>query len=177
MLVAAILALQTHPPGIPGIGCAPAFSRETDTRVVWKSAENGYHTYRIPALAVTARGTVLAFCEGRKEGRNDYGDIDLLFKRSTDHGSTWSRQSIVWNDAGNTCGNPCPIIDRTTGTVWLLLTWNLGGDRESEIIDRQGRDIRRVFITSSPDDGRTWAKPREITAGHGVWLGPPRWIG
>lgn len=131
---------------------------------VFVAGEGGYHTYRIPALAVTTRGTVLAFCEGRREGQGDAGDIDLLLKRSTDNGATWGAQQIVWDDAGATCGNPCPVVDRDTGTVWLLMTWNRGDDTESEIIAQTSRDTRRVFVTRSDDDGVTWKPPREITA-------------
>jgi sialidase-1 len=128
------------------------------------SGQDGYHTYRIPALAVTTRGTVLAFCEGRKRGRGDSGDIDLLLKRSADRGHTWSSQQIIWNDAGNTCGNPCAVVDRDTGTVWLLTTWNRGDDHEREIIAQTSHDTRRVFVTHSDDDGLTWSEPQEITA-------------
>ncbi len=55
------------------------------------SGEGGYHTYRIPATAVNARGVVLAFCEGRKTSARDDGDIDLLVRRSLDGGRTWDR--------------------------------------------------------------------------------------
>lgn len=127
------------------------------------SGQLGYHTYRIPALVVTARGSVLAFCEGRKNSSSDAGDIDLLVKRSTDHGRTWSGQQTIWDDAGNTCGNPCAVVDRDTGTIWLLLTWNRGDDEESQIIAQTSRDTRRVFVTHSTDDGLTWCAPREIT--------------
>ena len=81
-------------------------------------------------VAVTAKGTVLAFCEGRKHSASDTGDIDLLVKRSTDHGRTWSQQHVLWDDAGNTCGNPCAVVERETGTIWLLTTWNRGDDHE-----------------------------------------------
>lgn len=131
---------------------------------LWESGKGGYHTYRIPALVVTPRGTVLAFCEGRKNGVGDSGDIDLLVRRSTDRGATWSDQKIVWDDRENTCGNPCPVVDAETGTVWLLSTWNRGDDHEREIIDGRSRDTRRVFVLSSTDDGRTWSEPREITS-------------
>jgi sialidase-1 len=131
---------------------------------LWKRGEDGYHTYRIPALAVTTHGTLLAFCEGRKSGGGDAGDIDLLVKRSINHGKTWSDQQIIWDDAKNTCGNPCPVVDRQTGTVWLLMTWNRGDDHESMIISHKSKDTRRVFVTSSSDDGQTWEVPREITA-------------
>jgi len=127
------------------------------------SGVGGYHTYRIPALLTTRDGTVLAFCEGRKGGGGDSGNIDLLLKRSTDAGKTWSPQQIVWDDGPNTCGNPCPVQDRQTGTIWLLLTWNHGRDREGAIMKNEGRDTRRVFVTHSTDEGLTWSPPREIT--------------
>lgn len=131
---------------------------------VFVSGEGGYHTYRIPALAVTTRGTVLAFCEGRRESRGDAGNIDLLLRRSTDHGRSWGGPTVLWDEEGNTCGNPCAVVDHDTGTIWLLMTWNLGEDRESEIIAQTGRDTRRVFVTHSSDDGLTWAEPIEITS-------------
>ncbi len=133
---------------------APLFTRGQD----------GYHTYRIPALAVTTSGTVLAFCEGHKNGQGDAGDIDLLLKRSTDNGKSWSAQQVIWIDADNTCGNPCAVVDRDTGTVWLLATWNLGADQESKIIAGTSTDTRRVFVLRSDDDGVTWRAPVEITS-------------
>lgn len=128
------------------------------------SGQDGYHTYRIPALAVTTKGTVLALCEGRVRGGGDAGDINLLVKRSTDNGTTWSKQQVIWNDAGNTCGNPCLVVDRETGVIWLLSTWNRGDDHERQIINQTSKDTRRVFVMSSTDDGLSWSKPKEITA-------------
>lgn len=126
--------------------------------------KEGYHTYRIPALAVTNKGAVLAICEGRKDSWNDSGNIDLLGKRSTDQGKTWSAQQVIRDDGGNTCGNPCVVVDRETGTILLLSTWNRGDDHEGGIIARTSKDGRRVFVMRSTDDGITWSKPREITA-------------
>jgi sialidase-1 len=57
---------------------------------LWKSGVDGYHTYRIPALVVTDAGTLLAFCEGRRGSSADAGDIDLITRRSSDGGRTWS---------------------------------------------------------------------------------------
>lgn len=124
---------------------------------------DGYHTYRIPSLLVTVQGTVLAFCEGRKHGRGDSGEIDLVTKRSTDGGRTWSEIHVIWGDGENTCGNPCPVVEQETGTIWLLMTHNLGCDREQQIIDRTSKSTRTVWVTQSSDDGVTWAQPREIT--------------
>ncbi|MHC4742445.1 MAG: exo-alpha-sialidase [Planctomycetota bacterium] len=130
---------------------------------VFTSGKDGYHTYRIPALLSTQKGTLLAFCEGRKSGRSDSGNIDLLLKRSEDGGKTWSRQQVVWDDGNNTCGNPCPVQDRKTGVIHLLLTWNRGDDRESAIKKNTSKDTRRVFVATSRDDGKTWSDAGQIT--------------
>lgn len=119
------------------------------------SGQEGYHTFRIPALAVTLQGTVLAFCEGRKNSSSDHGDIDLMLKRSRDGGHTWEPLQRVWDDGENTVGNPCPVVDRETGTVWLTFCWNND----------------RVFVTQSSDEGESWSSPMEITKA----VKPPGW--
>jgi sialidase-1 len=154
------LCLLAFPAAAGSLTGAPETAQQSP---VYVSGQDGYHTYRIPALAVSPSGTLLAFCEGRKNSRSDSGDIDLLLKRSRDRGKTWTPQSVVWDDSTNTCGNPAPVVDRETGTIWLLTTWNRGEDREREIIERKSRDTRRVFVTSSKDEGLTWSEPKEIT--------------
>jgi fructan beta-fructosidase len=121
------------------------------------------HTYRIPALVTTTTGTVLAFAEGRRGGRSDTGNIDLLLRRSTDGGATWGDVHTIWDDGANVCGNPCPVVDQETGTIWLLLTHNLGSDHERQIIDGTSAGTRTVWVTHSTDDGVTWADPVNIT--------------
>lgn len=130
---------------------------------VYISGQDGYDTYRIPSVIVTAKGTVLAFCEGRKHSSGDAGDIDLLLKRSTDGGKTFSKAQVVWDDGPNTCGNPCPVVVRDTGAIELLLTHNRGDDQESKIIAGTSRAARTVWKSTSRDDGLTWSKPEEIT--------------
>ena len=131
---------------------------------LWHSGEGGYHTYRIPALAVTTQGTLLAFCEGRTHGTHDHGEIDMLIRRSADGGATWSDPQVVWHREGSTCGGPSPVVDKQTGTIWLLMTWNRGDDDLPKFIDQTSKDTRRVFVTYSTDDGVSWAAPEEITA-------------
>lgn len=117
---------------------------------VFVAGQGGYHTYRIPALLRAADGTLLAFCEGRKTGRGDHGDIDLLLRRSSDDGANWGPIELVYEEAGDekvTIGNPCPVVDTATGTIWLTFC----------------RDNRDVLVTSSTDHGRTWTAPRDIT--------------
>jgi sialidase-1 len=130
---------------------------------VFRSGEHGYKSVRIPSVAATNDGTLLAFCEGRKNSRSDAGDIDILLRRSTDGGKTWEQVQKVWDDAENTCGNPCVVVDRTTGHIWLLLCWNAGDNPEHQVKPGFGQDSRRVFVTHSEDNGQTWVQPKEIT--------------
>jgi len=128
---------------------------------VFVSGKEGYARHRIPAIVRTNEGTLLAFCEGRTGG--DSGPIDMVLKRSTDNGKTWGPLQVVWDDGDNTCGNPCPVVDRETGTIWLLMTWNLGTDHERTIMSGSSKDVRHVYVTHSTDDGATWAPPKKIS--------------
>ncbi len=153
---------------IPLLAClllAPvrSFAAEPVQAPVFVSGQDGYHSYRIPSLIVSPKGALLAFCEGRKNGISDAGAIHLLLKRSLDGGKTWQKPQIVWADGDNTCGNPCPVIDRDTGTIWLLLTHNLGSDTEGRILDGTSKGSRTVWVCKSTDDGVTWSSPVEIT--------------
>jgi len=130
---------------------------------VFVSGQGGYHTYRIPSVLVSPKGTVLAFCEGRKDSGSDAGDIDLVLRRSFDGGATWQPTQVVWDDGPNTCGNPTAVVDRDSGTVWLTMTHNFDKDTETQIETGTSRGTRTVWVAKSEDDGATWSKPIEIT--------------
>jgi sialidase-1 len=149
-LVATALFLATVPAQAAGIP-------------VWISGTEGYNAYRIPALLVSAKGTLLAFAEGRLNGRGDSGAIHILLKRSWDQGATWSAASTVLSFGDDTAGNPAPVLDRRTGKIWLLATRNPGADTEAQILNHTSKGTRTVWVTHSDDDGRTWSDAVEIT--------------
>lgn len=134
-----------------------------DFNFLFKAGDNGYKCFRIPAIIKTSKGSLLAFAEARKNHCGDADDIDLVMRRSEDGGQTWSPMTIVWDDGGNTCGNPAPVVDARTGRILLLSTWNLGGDHEAQIIKLTSKDTRRIFVLHSDDDGNKWSTPWEIT--------------
>lgn len=138
-----------------------------EQQTLFRAKEGGYASYRIPAMITTVKGSVLAFCEGRRNSGSDTGEINLLLRRSTDGGLTFAEPQVVWADDANTCGNPCPVVDSSTGVIWLLMSHNLGSDHEKQINGETAKGLakgtRTVWVTSSQDDGATWAPPREIT--------------
>lgn len=126
---------------------------------IFSAGSDGYFSYRIPALIATPKGTLLAFCEGRKTSRSDDGDIDMLLRRSTDNGRTWLPTQLVHEEGGDATikfGNPCPVVDAETGTIWLVMNRSSGAKSG----ERTACDI---FIMSSSDEGKTWSKPRDIS--------------
>lgn len=131
---------------------------------VYVAGTGGYHTYRIPSLIITAQGAMLAFCEGRRNSASDTGDIDLCLRRSDDLGRTWGPMEVIADHGPDTIGNPCPVVDRTTGTIWLLLTGNPGHMTEPQIEISSPGGTRTVWLSRSDDDGRSWTRPAEITA-------------
>ncbi|WP_427167200.1 sialidase family protein [Streptomyces sp. C1-1] len=150
------LAATTHASADPG--CTSS--------VPYTSGEGGYDTYRIPAAVTTARGTVLAFAEGRHDGAGDSGDIDVVLRRSTDGGCTWGPLRVVAAGDGNTRGNPAPVVDPRTGAIVLVTSYNSGAVTEAQIMRGEAtpEQSRRVFVQRSPDDGRGFSAPRDITA-------------
>ncbi len=119
--------------------------REVFREDVFVRNTDGYHTYRIPTMVVTASGAVVVFAEGRKTHRRDHGDVDLLMKRSEDGGRTWSPQRLIHEEGGDALvrvGNPCPIVENDGKTIHLLFT-------------RNGPDC--LFYTKSTDEGKSWS--------------------
>ena len=131
-------------------------------QVLFRAGEDGYSGYRIPALVVTKSGTLLAFCEARRNSLNDTGDIDTVLRRSTDGGRTWAPMQIVADAGPDVCGNPCPVVDRDSGTILLPLTQNKGDGPEPDILKGKAPP-RTVWLTKSTDDGLTWSPPVEIS--------------
>ena len=131
---------------------------------VFTEGEAGYAGFRIPVVICTDDGALIAFAEARRHDKRDSGDIDLVMRRSEDDGRTWGPITTVWDDGGNTCGNPAPAV-LGGGRIVMLATWNRGCDRERQIESRTSVDTRRVFVLRSEDHGRTWSRPEEITSG------------
>lgn len=167
IVICLLLACGKESPPIPEPNQPPRgteSSGNTTYTHIYKSGEAGYYCFRIPAIIKTSQGALLAFAEARKNDCGDEGDIDMVVKRSSDKGKTWSALSVIWSDGENTCGNPSPVVDQRTGKILLLMTWNLGTDDITAIGNGTSKDTRRVYKTSSSDDGITWEAVKEITS-------------
>jgi len=99
--------------------------------------------------------------EARKGSCSDYAPTDLVLKRSTDNGQTWSAIQILFSATNQVVGNAAPVVmaDDT-----ILIPFNI--------------DNLTPMITSSVDDGLTFSKAQEMenaTKAEWKWIGfgPP----
>ena len=141
-------------------GCQTAPS----STVVFTSGQQGYNSYRIPAVITAPNGDLLAFCEGRVQGADDFGNIDLVMKRSTDGGATWGVLQKIVDYKNLQAGNPAPVVDLLDpdypkGRIFLF--YNTGNNHENEV--RKGNGLREAWYITSTDEGKTWSAPVNIT--------------
>lgn len=147
-------------------GAAP-FLEQTN---LFESGVDGYARYRIPGIAITARGTILVTCDARLDPKlGDWSDIDLFLRRSPDLGKTWEAPQklahrglhpdlpLHGNPAAEALHGPqrtfpfnnqTLVIDRKTGDILFLYCFNYA----------------RCFVRRSSDEGVTWSPPVEIVA-------------
>ncbi len=131
---------------------------------VFASGSEGHKSYRIPAIVKSPNGALLAFAEGRVKGSGDFGDINIVLKRSQNNGKTWSEPTTVVNYDSLQAGNPAPVFDTTDPEFprgRLFLFYNTGNNHENEV--RKGKGLREVWYKTSTDGGKTWSESINIT--------------
>jgi sialidase-1 len=157
--LAIVVALAGSPATASRLHAAPLLEFSD----VFPARFNGITRHRIPGIVVTPKGTVLAYCEARRNSSSDWGEIEIHLRRSPDGGRTWQAPRHIAHRAarleGNprkktggereqTVNNPVAIVDRTTGAIEFLYCVNYA----------------RCFSMRSTDDGVTWSAPVDITA-------------
>jgi len=134
---------------------------------VFISGQDGYFAYRIPAVEAAPDGSLVALAEARKYNLADPGfgkqEIDLVLKRSTDSGATWSAMKVI-EHAGDfwSAANPATVVDRQTGKLWVFYLRCKPGKNTATA--RPGTDDVQVLARWSQDNGLTWSEPVDLTA-------------
>ena len=143
-----------------------------------KHNDDGVHTYRIPALATTPKGTLLCVYDMRRRSSRDLQeDIDIGLSRSTDGGRTWQPIRVIM-DMGETkglpqeqngCSDPGIIVDPKTGEIFVAAVWMVGRPGRHQW-DKGGSEpgyeigkTAQFLMVRSKDDGLTWTKPENMT--------------
>src|SRR4051812_17246360 len=132
---------------------------------LWVGNTGGYAHYRIPGIVVTARGSLLAYCEARKDIRGDWGTIDVLLRRSSDGGKTWDAPRKIVTPPKGVGKNPVALRQKLADPDEVTV------NNPVAIVDRRGGAIHflycveyaRCYHMRSDDDGLTFSAPVDIT--------------
>lgn len=155
---------------------------------VMKPGDLKSHQFRIPGLATSKAGTMLAVTDIRypKNARDLPEDIDVGISRSTDNGQSWSPVKVIIDmGAGrhHGVGDPTVLVDQKTGRIFVAALYSQGnrgwfGSGPGMSAKQTGQ----FMFVHSDDDGKTWSKPYSITpqvkdpAWHLLFNGPGRGI-
>ena len=136
---------------------------------VRKVGDDKVHTYRIPGIVSTQKGTLLAVYDIRYDKSGDLpGNIDVGLSRSTNGGKTWEPMKIIMDmgppHANNGVGDPAILFDPKTNTIWVAALWSKGNRSIAGSLPGLSPDTTgQLVLASSSDDGITWSTPQSIT--------------
>lgn len=140
--------------------------------------DDNVHTYRIPALTTSRKGTLLAVYDmRRRKGRDLQEDIDIGLSRSTDGGQSWEPPQVIM-DMGtygglpqeqNGCSDPGIVVDPKTGKIFCAAVWMWGKPGKHQWTDdgsEAGFEIGKAaqfLMVESGSDGKRWSRPQNMT--------------
>jgi sialidase-1 len=144
---------------------------------VRKAWDDSVHTYRIPGMITTDKGTLIAVYDIRYKHAGDLpANIDVGMSRSTDGGHTWQPMKNIMDmgapHENNGVGDPTVLFDPVTKELWVAALWSKGnrsirGSEPGLSPDTTGQFV----LVSSDDDGVTWSVPHSIT----TQVKDPKW--
>ena len=122
---------------------------------VFNSGDDNVNSYRIPSLVVANDGSISVFGEARRLSWRDKSRTDVVMKRSTDGGKTWTEMTDITKGNTGAYMDPTPVVDKTTGEIFLFCNfWPED--------DHSGKTNRSILIKSK-DNGKTWEEPQDVT--------------
>lgn len=142
--------------------------------IIHEQGQYDCHTFRIPSIATTDKGTLLAVYDLRYRSRRDLqGDMDIGLSRSTDGGETWSCPVAILDmeefgglpEDQNGCSDPNILVDRKTGAILVSALWTHGKPGTHQWKGKgsePGHSIHKssqFMFVRSIDDGLTWSEP------------------
>ena len=129
-------------------------------KCLFMPGDYGSKNYRIPALRVLYDGSILVANDKRKYNEIDLPeDIDIVSRRSTDGGRTWTEPVTIVEGKGVGKGFGDPVlVQAADGSVICAFVGGAG------LWDSTPENPQRSYIVRSDDGGQTWSSPLDVTS-------------
>lgn len=125
--------------------------------LVYRPGDYDSRFYRIPAIVTAKDGSLVTVADKRIEHNGDLpAKIDVVSRRSTDGGRTWSPYvTVARHDSIGGCGDPALVVDQKTGDILCIFSHGNGLWQKKPA---------QISVSRSKDNGKTWGPMLNINS-------------
>lgn len=155
------LSLSSTPPLNPTVVPSDIMPSQplslVDNQPLFVSGTHDTHTFRIPAIITAKNGDLIAACDARRKSAADLKPqrtIDIVFRRSSDGGLTWTPIELLEQVDDGGCSDPSLLLDWNTGDLFCFYNYMVRDPASSEF---------RFMVQKSSDHGKSWSPATDFT--------------
>lgn len=153
--IAIFASVSALPTSAPAQDETNPWGASVNRSLVFNPGDYDSKFYRIPGIVTANDGTLIAVADKRIETMADLpGKIDVVARRSTDNGMTWSDYiTVAEHDTVGGYGDPAIVVDRKSGDILVISSHGNGLWQQSPA---------HISISRSKDNGKTWLPAVDI---------------
>ena len=128
-------------------------------KLLFSGGDYGSVNFRIPAIKTAKDGTLVAAVDARVDAPGDLpNNIDIMVRRSTDMGESWSEAQTIADFGNFGASDPSLVVDRVSGDILCMFAAHQG------LFHSTPSNLIRFLVCRSQDNGLTWSPPLEHTS-------------
>ena len=129
-------------------------------KLLFSGGDAGSRNYRIPAIVTAIDGSLVTATDKRWKNPFDLpGHIDVVIRRSTDKGQTWSQPlTIAGEDTDTGFGDAALVVNQRNGEIICMFAADRGFFSSTASVPI------RMYLSKSTDHGVSWSPPRDVTS-------------
>ncbi len=127
-------------------------------KLLFSGGDYGSVNFRIPAVITADDGSIVVAVDARRDVPGDLpNNIDIMVRRSTDMGDSWSEAATIADFGAFGASDPSLVKDRNTGNLLCMFASHQGLFQSTPL------HPIRFQVCRSRDNGMTWSAPTEHT--------------
>jgi hypothetical protein len=128
-------------------------------KLLFTGGDYGSVNFRIPAVKTADDGSIVVAVDARVDSPGDLpNNIDIMVRRSTDLGHSWSDAITIADFGQDGASDPALVKDRNTGDLLCMFASHRG------LFQSTHSNPIRFQVCRSSDNGISWSPPVEFTS-------------